>query len=114
MTLAKAYAGNTTPTPAMHEQLTTAITTHIHTKLVDLLMLDPLPSSSSTPKSSRFETPLMRFGLDSMLSTELRNWIFTEFGADLRVLELVANNASLADAGRLAVDQVVGQVGVKG
>ena len=40
-------------------------------------------------------TPINRYGIDSMIAAELRNWLFAKFGKDVSLLNLLANTMTV-------------------
>lgn len=51
--------------------------------------------------------PLSKFGLDSMLASELRTWLYRTFEVDISFLLLLSNSMTISRLG----DKIVGEVG---
>ncbi|KAL8917449.1 MAG: hypothetical protein Q9208_007943 [Pyrenodesmia sp. 3 TL-2023] len=78
-----------------------AIATHIRARLARLLNLDVGDIVPNTARS------VASFGLDSMIGTEFRNWLFREFGADVPFQRLLASNLTVEGLAEACYDEVV-------
>ncbi|KAI1084321.1 putative polyketide synthase [Whalleya microplaca] len=52
---------------------------------------------SIEPDELDVEKPMSRYGLDSLVAAELRNWLIKTFGVDITLLELLSKGTSIKD-----------------
>lgn len=77
-----------------------AVQKHLAARLARLLMLDET-------KMSMTHRSMASHGLDSMIGTELRNWLFKEFGVDMPFQQLLSSSLTISELAAFLCDKVL-------
>lgn len=81
------------------EQAVEAVTQHVTRRLARLMMieLDSIEPSQHSPAS---------LGIESMIGSEFRNWIFREFGVDIAFQQLLGEGLTLYRLSRMICEKM--------